>query len=273
MIKIIVTFIYIFSLHCFLSFAQNEYNWIEKVNYSIDSSDVWTVDLLGNMYITKKELIQKNDSIGKLKFLQSQKSSGRITSIQTINTMKLIVFSEEQQNVCFLDNTLTPYEACIDFQDLNISNATKIAVSSQSDKFWVYDQLNSRLHLIALNQTNQSQEIENLNGLLNSSQLSYIFEYNNYLYLVDTSKGVFVLDMYGSLVNFLNQKNITFFQVDMQNYYFLRNNNLQIINTETKDEIMIPCPLANTIEFRKIGNSYYFRTQKEIKKYDLLFVK
>ena len=79
--------------------------------------------------------------------------------------------------------------------------------------------------------------------------------------------------MYGSLVNFLNQKNITFFQVDMQNYYFLRNNNLQIINTETKDEIMIPCPLANTIEFRKIGNSYYFRTQKEIKKYDLLFVK
>ncbi len=260
------------SLNC-LSFAQDDLLWKEKSSFSIDSSDIWTVDVLGNTYITKKELIQKYDSTGILKFSQSQKSIGRLTSLQSINTMKIVVFSEEQQLFCFLDNTLTPYESCVDLIDHSIGNATKIAISSQPNKFWVYDQLNSRLHLLSLIQTEQAQDVENLKGMLNSIQISSMLEQNGLLYLVDTVQGVFVLDMYGSLVNSIKKTNIKGIQVDFENIYLLEEDFITIINLETNIEVKIQCPLKNIIEFRKNSQHYFFRSNTEIKKYQLLLAK
>jgi hypothetical protein len=254
-----------------LCFGQTKNSWSEKTTYLIDSSDIWTADVFGNIYITKKEVIEKYDSIGNFKFSQSQKSIGRLSSIQTINTMKLIVFSEEQQVVCFLDNTLTPYESCIDFIDQNIGNATRIAVSAQSDKFWVYDQLNSRLHLLSLSQTDQAQKIENVKGILNTNQISELLEYENILYLVDPIKGVYILDMYGSLINFIEKSNIEDIQVELNYIYLLCNGEIIQIDIETLKENKIICPNKGIKEFRKIGSNYYFRSNNIIKKYQLLF--
>lgn len=262
-----------FSILCFALMAQPKFQWIEKATYKIDSVDNWTADLLGNVYISKRELIQKYDSIGKFKFSQSQKSVGRVSSIQAINTMKMIVFSEEQQEICFLDNTLTPYESCVNFVDQNIGNATKVAVSSQPDKFWVYDQLNSRLHLLSLVQTSQAQEIENLKGLLNSIQIAFMFEHNSNLYIVDFSQGVYCLDMYGSLLNFIKKTDFKGFQVDSDLYYFIEANTLLMFDNEMNTKFKVGCPINEIIDFKKIGNNYYFRTAKEIKKYHLLLEK
>ena len=257
----------------FIIYSQEDSFWDQKASFKIDSNDIWAVDVLGNTYITKKETIQKYDSVGKFKFSQSQKSSGRLSSIQTVNTMKLVVFSEEQQEMCFFDNTLTAYESCVDFSDYQISNASSMAVSSQPDKFWVYDQLNSRLHLLSLEQTDQAQEIENLKGMLNSIQLTSMFEADNFLYLIDLNQGIFILDIYGSLVNFINRRNIKGFQVDNKNYYFLEEKNLIIINKETNQEIEIVLPSKEITEFKKMGNSYFFRSPQEIRKYHLFLVK
>lgn len=255
----------------FITISQQKFEWIEKEKYPIDSSDIWTTDVLGNTYITKKEVIHKYDSIGTLKFSQSQKSIGRLASIQPINTMKLVIFSEEQQEFCFLDNTLTPYGTCIDLIDQNIGNATIVAVSSQPDKFWVYDQLNSRLHLLSLAETDQAQEIENLRGLLNSTQITFMVEQNNLLYLVDPSQGVYLLDMYGSLVDLIKKSEVKGIQVDLDNLYVLEKDQISIINLDTDVEIKVDCPFENVLEFRKSGKNYYFRTETEIKKYQLLF--
>lgn len=255
----------------FEAFTQKKYDWVEKGRYVIDSSDIWTVDLLENVYITKKEVIHKYDSIGNLKFSQSQKSIGRLSVLQPINTMKLVVFSEEQQLFCFLDNTLTPYESCVELIDQNIDNATKFTTSSQPDKFWVYDQLNSRLHLLSLDETDQAQKIENLRGILNTNQISDLLEQNNLLYLVDSLQGIFILDMYGSLVDMIKRVGIKDIQVDNDYIYLLEKNELSILNTEAIEIVKMICPIDEVIEFRKTKNYFYFRTTKEIKKYQLLF--
>lgn len=265
--------LFIYLCFSFISLSQDSLIWQEKASFLIDSADIWTVDALGNIYITKKEVIHKYDSVGILKFSQSQKSIGRLTSLQSINTMKLIVFSEEQQLFCFLDNTLTPYETCVDLIDHSIGNATKIAISSQPNKFWVYDQLNSRLHLLSLIQTEQAQEVENLKGMLNSIQISNMIEQNGFLYLTDTLQGVFVLDMYGSLVNSIKKSTVFGIQVDFENIYLLEAENITIIDLETNQEMKIECPIKDVIEFRKNSQYYYFRTNTEIKKYKLLFNK
>ncbi len=260
----------------FLSLVQYTYSqkvthWVEKGSFAIDSVDIWSADVLGNTYITKKEVIHKYDSIGKLKFSQSQKSIGRLSSLEPINTMKLVVFSEEQQIFCFLDNTLTPYESCVDLIDFDITNATKVAVSSQPDKYWVYDQLNSRLHLLSLAETDQAQEVENLRGLLNSISITFIVEQNNLLYLVDPVQGIYVLDMYGSLVNTIKRSNVKGLYADTENLYLLENDKISIINLNTNEEHKVDCPVSSILEFRKSGSIFYFRTTTQIKKYMLLF--
>ena len=236
----------------FAVIAQDSIVWKEKAKFSIDTNDIWASDVLGNVYVTKKELIQKYDSTGVLKFSQSQKAIGRLSS---------------------LDNTLTPYESCIDLSDYDIGNASLVTISSQPNKFWVYDQLNSRLHLLSLAQSAQSQEVENLRGVLNSIQISSMLEQNNLLYLVDTTNGVFILDMYGSLVNTYRKSGVKEIQADNKFLYLLTNDGmLSIVNLETNVEKSIACPLKNTIEFRKKGNYYFFRSNTEIKKYQLLFI-
>ncbi len=267
-LKYLIVFVGIFISR--IADAQN-YQWNEKLKINLDSSGIWNVDVLGNVYLTNKELLQKYDSIGVLKFSQSQKSIGRISSIQPINTMKVIVFSEEQQQFCILDNTLTQFEPCIDLMDNDIGNATSVVVSAQPDKFWVYDQLNSRLHLLSLGQTNQKQDIENLKGVLNSAQFSFVTEKNYQLFLVDSTKGVYVLDLYGSLVDLLDFKGVLSVSADETHLFLFQNTQLIIINKETKALIEIKLPDTEIIDFKKSGEFFYFRTPNQIKKYTLNF--
>ena len=49
----------LFSFFSIVIRAQEKFEWVERLSYKIDSLDIWTVDILGNTYISKKELIQK----------------------------------------------------------------------------------------------------------------------------------------------------------------------------------------------------------------------
>ena len=51
--------------------AQGETEWKEDKSIPCDSNSVWGVDVLGNVYISTKDLVQKYDSVAVLKFSQS----------------------------------------------------------------------------------------------------------------------------------------------------------------------------------------------------------
>ena len=86
-------------------------------------------------------------------------------------------------------------------------------------------------------------------------------------------QGVFVLDMYGSLVNSIKKSKVKGIQVDFENIYLLEEDYITIINLETNKEVKIACPFKNIIEFRKNSQHFFLRTNTEIKKYQLLFEK
>ncbi|MBI1837116.1 MAG: hypothetical protein HYR91_07605 [Flavobacteriia bacterium] len=266
--KLYITFL---CIHFCVIVCNGQNKWELIQTYSVDSNSVWNVDVLGNVYVTKNDLLQKFDSVGILKFSQSQKSIGKISSIQPINTMKLIVFSEEQQEYCVLDNTLTRIENCVDLSEKDISYASFFVVSAQPDKYWVYDQLNSRFHLVSHGQTGQNQDIENLKGILNSNNFSFVLEQNYQLYLVDSLKGVYILDLYGTLLDFLPERNVLSLSADEKFIYLFRQNDLKIIQKETMKSIEIKMPEAEILDFKKNGSSFYFKTKTNIKKFKLFF--
>ena len=64
-------------------------------------------DNTGNIYLYGADILEKK-SAGQLpSFSQSIKSIGEIDEILPINALKTYLFSESQQQLCLIDNTLS----------------------------------------------------------------------------------------------------------------------------------------------------------------------
>jgi hypothetical protein len=215
-------------------------------------------------------MITKFDSTGAKKFSQSIKSLGQVKEILPINTMKLVLFSEDQQVLCLLDNTLTMSEDLVDLSDYTIVNASLVTTSSQPEKIWVLDQLNSRLLLLDLAGKMQFQEVRNLKGVLNLADISRIVENNGHLFLIGSGK-FFEFDIYGTLLNELDFGMDALTIVDCipsgKRFYWLENNELISQDLNGSNEKAVKVPVEQVVEFKKVGDIYYFRTADKIFKY------
>jgi len=268
---LIIFFLFIGSI----SIAQTKsFEWKKySVSYQIDSLSDWQVDLLENVFVFKKNIIQKYDSVGLLKFSESQKKIGEIVKLIPLNAMKIWLFSEEQQLICSLDNTLTNLFDCLELEDLECEYVTKIAASSQPNKVWIFDQVNYNLMFYSMNGTNQSQRITNLNQTLGLNQLEKIEEFENRLFLFDKEKGLYILDIYGTLIQHFPIENTSSVLLDSKFIAVNHGNKLKLIDYQGVNflEIDLPAELKNIQEIKKVGNNYFFRTKNQVLKYRLVF--
>jgi len=267
-------FIFIF-LSCILTsslFAQ-EVDWKLVQVFPIENEEVWTVDVIGNVITSKRDQLTKYSPTGKVLFEQSQKSFGRLNKIEPINTLKFVAFSEQQQTLCFFDNSLTVMENCIELADFNIINATQFATSGQSDKLWVFDQVNSTLLLLSLQGLNQEQQVKNLMGILNAESITQMVEIENKLFFVDKENGIFMFDVYGTLINKIELKEVQWIQCKDDNVLILVDNQLLIHNVVTLSQQTIPLPANDFCEFKFDGQAIYFRSKNTIQKFEFLLGK
>ena len=222
------------------------------------------VDELGYFTFFDHDMIEKYDTSNVLLFRQSLKSNGRIENIDVSNPMKPLVFFEAQQSILFLDNTLTPYQASQQLSSLGVSYGTEICYSNQPDRFWVYDQDNSRL-LLFKNDGRKHLETENLMGLLDIQSPVQLLEKNNLLYLVDEFHGIFIFDMYGTFVDFIDLPEVQWIQAGENNLYFVKDKKLWSFNRKTAqffstDEVPVTSPY-----FQYSKNRFYLIQDKTIR--------
>jgi hypothetical protein len=256
--------ILIFSFH---SQAQNDsLRWDEKWNYSISKDAVWRVNSLGNLIIGHKAELRKIDSLGNLNYTQSSKNLGTLSKIDPRNTMKTLLFSSDQQIIGFIDNTLTKQQNVVDLSEYDFSYVSLVCASNLSDRFWVFDQDNSKIALVTT-QKSQNQRIENLSGLLGIYNLIDMFEHDNKLYLVDSKKGLFLFDNFGTFVRYWDFENLI--SVDIQGDYafLLKKEGLFVLNFLNDQVTQINLPLSGVFQFQKVGEFFYFQTEKGIFKY------
>jgi hypothetical protein len=182
--------------------------------------------------------------------------------------MKLLVFSEEQQTICMLDNTLTLSEQCIDLGKYGIGMAVHVSSSSQPDRVWVVDQLNSRL--LSLNwRSDVLIEVGNLKGILDIDEIDEMIEVGNELFIFDRSKGVYRFDLYGSLLNFYSAEGFSAFEVKENFLLLLSQDQLMFIDMSTEEKEYIPVPVDNSIDFRVSGKTFILRTVDKLFRYNL----
>lgn len=214
------------------------------------------VDPLGYPIWFAKDAIYKMDTTGNLLFQQSVKAFGEITDMDLINPMKYLVFFREQQSIGFFDNTFTPYQQKTSLTDLGISYATLVCYSMQFDRFWVFDQDNSTLVLFN-SDGKRSREIENLNGLIGLKDPVQMMERFGYLYVVDENRGVYIFDMFGALINYIEVPNIKWIDVDANNFFYIDNAQLCGYNFRTKSKF---CTLISGVpnpKFQFVKQRFY----------------
>ncbi len=249
------------------------YDWKLIEKYDVHEGEQWSVDNLENIYFSDNGNIHKRSKTGEFSFVQSIKSLGRMTQLVPVNTMKLIHFSEEQQTLCYFDNTLTSMDDCLDLSGENIVNATLISASSQPNKIWVLDNLNSTLNLLSLDRMNQEQAVKNLRGILQIDKITQILEKDSRLFLLDPTNGVYIFDLYGSLIDFIPEKNIQQIAAFEETLFTLKNNEIIVRMINEEDSLTLKLPVEGCFELIYQNQFFYLRTEENVHKYALQFSK
>lgn len=264
--------LFLFIQYTGLTQDSVNYQWQLHKTFPLEKDHQWTVDALSNMYISHHSVIDKYDSLGNLKFSQSIKSLGEMKQMLPINSMKMVHFSEEQQTLCFFDNTLTQNGDCKELIESGVFNASYISVSERSDKLWVYDNVNSNLKLIDLEgKVAQEIELTNIKGVLGIESIVEVKEKFNRLFILDAHKGVFVFDIYGSFIDRYEIVGGKDLDANDQSIFVLQDNNLTVIALDRSYEMLIPLPDDDIIEFSLINQTFFLRSPQNVYKYTLQF--
>jgi hypothetical protein len=259
--------LWVIGLFIFLpATAQEEFQWKLTRTHVCGEVDAWDVDPMGKVIYARKDVIIKLDSSFTVLFRQSTKGTGNIAEIDARHALKTLVFSEDQQSISFLDNTLTQTKNSKDLSSIGASYVTKVSYSAQSTRYWAFDGDNSKLFLID-DTRNSPNVIENLSGLLGEIQVDQLMEVENMLIIFDASKGIYLFDYYGSLIDFVAIENASYVNYYKGELYYISNNRLVNQDLRSRRTVSIELPETDIRGFRILGDEVYLRTSDEIRKY------
>lgn len=253
------------------NFQAQEYYWELENEYYQEQISSWDVNPLGEVIIYNKRNLQKLDANFKLEFTQSVSSFGFISKIDAKHSLKTLLFSENQQMVGFVDNTLTFQEGKQDLANLDIGYAYHVCYSDNSNRFWVYDEQNSRLiRFQGVQSFTKQAEITNLAAITGESELpKRIIENANQLLVFYQGSGVFLFDYYGSLIRKIEAKEATQVYPYGDYIYLLIDNKLKRIHQRLGEELVTELPTKEAIDIRITENKLFILNNKGIYKYSL----
>ncbi len=260
--KLLLVFIFGSFTFCFSQ------EWEGQFAIALGDQKAWSTDASKNIYVIRDQVIEKyTNGIPTLK--QSFKTLGSVSIIDASNTLKIALFSEEQQQICFVDNALALQNDCFSLADLGINWATAFCVSSQPDRFWVYDEVNSELDLISKDKQ-LSQRIQNLGGLLKISDVRKIVEKNNQLFILDGPNRCIQLDQFGSLIADYTLDTGKTFAVTEEGIFWFDDRNIAQYKLFQSPEIMDKIIFTSPEYIEEKIDDFYLTANQLIVKTDVL---
>lgn len=264
MIKYVI--ILLFILPNIFLFGQDTLNLTLIWEKTFKGDLVGSIDEQQNTFLFDgSELFKLNDK-SEILFHQSIKSLGMIKEIDARNSFKILLFSENQQSINFIDNSLSLQNETIDLSNFDLNNVISTSGSDQMDKCWVYNQDNSILKLIGKNEQ-QFQSISNLKKLVNLNSIDKIKEVNSILFLLDFSGKIVLLDMYGNLKSQFDFNPFNSAIMDQSMIYLQQDQTILLFNY-IKNQVVgyIKTPSNATIIGKK-GDFFFFTEKNKISKF------
>ena len=196
-LPVILLFIFFF---CSIANAQTDtsFKLVEVVKGDIVA---FTVDNLDNIYLLSstnqvKKLNANGDSVA---VFNDVKKFGQASLIDVSNPLKVLLYYRDFATIVVLDRLLN-VRNIIDLRKQNILEVRAIG-QSYDNKIWLYDEVENKLKKIDEDGKLllETPDFRQLFGEAPSPQK--IFDQDQFVYLYDSAKAVFVFDYYGALKN------------------------------------------------------------------------
>lgn len=244
----------------FLLFGFQQTNIVLLKSISV-KADYATIDNLSNIYLLNNDVIQKYDPQGTPMKSYSNKSLGKISTVDAVNPMKVLLFYRNFLQIVFLDNTLSQNGDPVSVQALGYPQA-QLVCTSHNNGIWVYNQQN--FELVRLNQDLQPiNQTGNLARLLDVElKPNYMVEYNNRLYLNNPSTGILVFDVFGTYNKTIPLKGLSGFQFKEEQLVFYQQGHLNSFNMLTLEQSISVVP-DSTAQAVLLGNHKLYSVSKE----------
>ena len=204
-------------------------------------------DGLGNNYYLKDNVFikQNENQIWEYKNV----ALGKITSVDYLNPLKIVVFYEDFNTIITLDNQLNEIQKLNLFDIDNTIFASKIGLASQ-DQFWIYNSLTQQILLFDYLK-NTSKNIGN--PILEAIKWTQS-DFNNF-YWIDEINNWYAIDIFGKVTLLANIPPFEKIQIiDNEKLLFSRNNVLYCLNNATKTIYEIEI-------VEKSFKNYYYKDQ------------
>jgi hypothetical protein len=255
-----VLFVFFFLCCSMSTFSQSLLKIADNVlNYKVDR--------IGNVYYyDAQNILTKYETAIKRYTRFADLKSGKISSIDVSNPLRVLVFYADQGVVKFLDVNLT------EINSLQIRNTypdgwIASVSSSNNNGIWMYDNLNRKLIKLdeQLNQVFISGDLFLVLG--KKIKPSFLYEYADELFLADAKHGVFVFDLFGGYKRTLPIYSDTILQVESNKIYYQKNNQwlrfqaLKIDTLASLNDINKPYLLSNDKQFYLINHQLYLQAK------------
>lgn len=179
----------------------------------------FSIDNLDNIYLVSatnqlKKLSAKGDSVS---VFNDVKKFGELTLVDVSNPLKILLYYRGFATVIILDGMLN-LKNKIDLRNKNIFNASAIGLSYDG-KIWLYDEMDNVLKKLddEGNVIFQTVDFRQLFDKPLSPQK--IYDQNQFVYLYDSSQGIFLFDYYGSYKNKIDIINWKHLRIDNKYVY------------------------------------------------------
>lgn len=202
----------------------------------------FTVDNLGNYYLLSKnnqlkKLNAQGDSIG---IFNDVRRYGKLYSIDASNPLKVLLYYKNFATIVVLDRFLNVVNT-IDLRKQNIFQVKAVA-QSYDNNIWVFDEQNNKLKKIADDGKVLSETVDFRIIFDDVPSPTQIFDQDGFVYLYDSTKGIYVFDIYGSFKTKISYLGLTDLAVFGKTIIGLDHQLLLAYTTETLSEQRMKLP-------------------------------
>ena len=258
----------LFLLCCTAATAQTDssFQFVKTINGDIVSFTVDNLDYIYLMGSTNqiKKLNANGDSVA---VFNNVRKFGQASLIDVSNPLKVLLYYSDFATIVVLDRMLNVRNT-IDLRKQNILQVRAIG-QSYDNKIWLYDEVENKLKKIDEDGKLlwETPDFRQLFGDVLMPQK--IFDQDQYVYLYDSARAVFVFDYYGALKNKIPISGWQNFKVAGKYIFGSKNNKLFRYNTRTLkvDEWKMPDELYQSQAFNFSATRLYALKKDSIEIY------
>ena len=241
-------FYYLLFFCCSLGFCQNKkLKTTELSTAEIENKTYIGFDGLGNNYYIKDNVFTKHNENKVWEY--KNVALGKITSVDFVNPLKIVVFYEDFNTIITLDNQLNEIQKLNLFDIDSAIFASKVGMASQ-DQFWIYNSLTQQILLFDY----LKNTFKNIGNPIQESIKYTQSDFNNF-YWIDEINNWYATDIFGKVTLLANIPPFEKIQIiDRDKLLFSRDNILYCLNNVTKTVYEIEI-------VEKSFQNYYYKDQ------------